>query len=138
MLRAIIATAALLLATAAHAGSCTTDTPVNAQNVLQAAQDVWNGGAWDGTGHFAGHTTCPDYDVSDALAVAAALSTPAWLETGERFSLSGGFGFSEGAAALGATGLMRFDKNWSGFVGGAVSTDDSDLWAGRAGVRLGW
>ena len=33
---------------------------------------------------------------------------------------------------------MRFDKNWSGFAGGAFSTDNTDLWAGKAGVRLGW
>jgi hypothetical protein len=124
----------------AHAAECTTDTPVTYDGVGQAATDIYNGGAYDGTGHFAGTATCPDAkdNTSDLMAISAALSTPVWLESGERFSVSGGLGFTEDSTAVGATGLMRFDKTFSGFAGGAVSTDDTDMWAGKAGIRAGW
>lgn len=78
-----------------------------------------------------------DADIGKALAVGAALSTPAWLEAGESFSLSGGVGFSESDAAFGATGIVRIEKNLSAFGGGAVSTSGGE-WAGRAGLRVGW
>lgn len=78
-----------------------------------------------------------DAEVDKSLAVSAALSTPVWLGDSEKFAVSGGFGFSDDETAFGATGVMRFDKNWSGFAGGASSTD-GDLWSARAGLRFGW
>jgi hypothetical protein len=62
---------------------------------------------------------------------------PVWLQQNENFSVSGGVGFSDGGTAVGVTGVMRLDQNWAGFAGGAVS-DDGKLWAGKAGVRVGW
>jgi hypothetical protein len=60
------------------------------------------------------------------------------LQQNENFSITGGVGFSDGGeTAIGVTGIMRLDKNWAGFVGGAVSTDGGE-WAGKAGVRVGW
>lgn len=78
------------------------------------------------------------FDVNNALALDAALSMPAWLQQNENFSISGGVGFAESSAAIGVTGVMRLDKNWSGFAGGGISTEDDDIWAGKAGVRVGW
>jgi hypothetical protein len=79
-----------------------------------------------------------DADISKAMAVSAALSVPVWLESGERFAVSGGLGFTEDETAVGATGIVRLDKNWSAFAGGAMSTEDSKAWAGRAGARVGF
>jgi hypothetical protein len=123
----------------AHAGSCTTNTSVS---TAQAGEAYFDGNG-DGDENFAGTASCPDDpaakdNTSDIMAISAALSTPVWLESGERFSVSGGLGFTEDSTAVGATGLMRFDKTFSGFAGGAVSTDDTDMWAGKLGVRAGW
>ena len=76
--------------------------------------------------------------MNKSLALSAALTLPAWLETGENFSLTGGIGFSAGGeTSLGVTGIARIQGNVSGFVGGAVSSDGG-TWAGKAGVRVGW
>lgn len=73
----------------------------------------------------------------DTLALSAALSLPAWLETDENYSISGGFGFSEGgAAAIGVTGIARIDGSVSAFAGFAVNENGD--WVGRAGARVGW
>jgi hypothetical protein len=132
-----------LFAPAAFAGNCSTNTPLSLATpghnplitpggvVDQIAQ---NGGT--GTANLSGTANCPDTDLSDTHALAAALSNPIWLETGENFAISGGVGFSDGSGAFGATGLMRFDRNVSGFAGGALVDDDT--WAGKAGVRVGW
>jgi len=77
-----------------------------------------------------------DFDMDESLALSSALSMPVWLGDQENFAVSGGVGFSESNTAFGATGVMRLDKNWSGFVGGAVSEGGS--WAGKAGARVGW
>jgi hypothetical protein len=74
--------------------------------------------------------------MDESLALNAALSMPVWLGDTENFAISGGAGFSESNTAFGATGVMRLDKNWSAFVGGAVG--DSGAWAGKAGARVGW
>jgi hypothetical protein len=115
----------------AHAGSCTTSTPVDGTNVM----DAFTPG-----NSFAGTASCPDgkNTQDDALAVSAALSSPVWLETGERASVSGGLGFTEDSTAIGLNGIYRIDKGLSGFAGGAMSTSETDVWAGKAGLRLGW
>jgi hypothetical protein len=77
-----------------------------------------------------------DFDMDEALALGSALSMPTWLQQNENFAISGGVGFSESNTAFGATGVVRFDKNWSGFVGGAVS--EGGAWTGKAGARVGW
>jgi len=79
-----------------------------------------------------------DFDMDKALAIGAALSLPAWLETHEKYSISGGLGFSDGGeVAFGITGVMRLDKNTAAFGGVAVQPD-SGHWAAKAGVRVGW
>jgi hypothetical protein len=137
----------------AHAGSCTTNTPLsltdqgNGANYLGGLHDNGVVGqihgadhSNNGTANLTGTAACPDAkdNTSDLLAIGAALSTPIWLEAGEKFAISGGLGFTDDATAVGATGVYRLDKNWSGFAGGAVSTDDRDMWAGKAGFRAGF
>jgi hypothetical protein len=79
-----------------------------------------------------------NFNASEALALSAALSMPAWLETHENFRVSGGLGFSEGGeTAVGATGVVRLDKNLAGFGGAAVNTNGGN-WAGKAGLSVGW
>jgi hypothetical protein len=137
---AIAAASVLLFAVPAHA-TCTTSSPITAGIAIDAVTDIHNGGTWDGQYDLAGTADCPAspaFDPSDTLAVSAALSTPVWLGDSERFAFSGGLGISDSATAVGLNGVMRFDKNWSGFAGGAVSTDDTDLWAGKVGLRFGW
>jgi len=76
--------------------------------------------------------------MDEALALSAALSIPAWLETDEKVRVSGGLGFTQGGeTAVGATTVVRLNKNWAGFAGGAVSTNGGN-WAGKAGVSVGW
>jgi hypothetical protein len=136
--------AALMLSTSAAHAACTTATPVDLP-ILQAAIDsISNGGANDGSYSFAGAADCPTsapppaFDPSETLAVASALSMPIWLGDKENFAVSGGIGFSDDAAAIGATAVARINGNLAAFAGGAVSTESSDLWAGRAGLRFGW
>jgi hypothetical protein len=121
-----------LFASGALAGNCSTSSPVNFGTIMEAAPIIGGGGTYN----LQGSANCPDVDLSETHALAAALSVPVWLETGENFAISGGMGFSDGEGAFGATGLMRFDKNVSGFAGGALVDDDT--WAGKAGVRVGW
>jgi len=81
------------------------------------------------------------------LALSSALSQPAWLERGERYSVSGGFGFgldgtSSTATAVGVTGIMRltptiYPYNAAGFAGVAYEPG-LGMWGGRVGARLGW
>ena len=79
-----------------------------------------------------------DYQSDEALALGAALSMPVWLQQNETGRISGGLGFGEGGeTAVGATGVVRIDKNWAAFGGGAVSTQGG-AWAGKAGVSYGW
>ena len=62
---------------------------------------------------------------------------PVWLGDSEKVRISGGLGFGQGGElAVGATGVVRVDKNVAGFVGGAVG--DGGKWAGKAGVSVGW
>lgn len=138
--RSVLAAALMLSTSAAHA-ACTSSTPVDVP-ILQAAIDsISNGGANDGTYSFNGSADCSsaiEDAQMDSAALAAALSTPVWLEPGEKFAISGGLGFSDGSTAVGATGIVRFGSNLSGFVGGAFNTDDTDLWAGKVGLRAGF
>ena len=133
MLRTTIAAlAAMTISTAALAGNCTTNTPLDLTNV---------GGLLNPGNSFAGTAVCPDAkdNTGDLLAIGAAMANPVWLEANERFAVSGGLGFSgDGDTAVGATGVMRFDRNVSGYAGAAVGTENTDLWAGKAGVRVGW
>ena len=81
-----------------------------------------------------------DFDMDRALALSSAMSMPVWLGDSESFRVSGGVGFAEGETALGGTAVFRLspiDKNLSGFVGGAVSSDGND-WGGKAGLSYGW
>lgn len=78
-----------------------------------------------------------DFDSADALALSAALSPPVWLGDSERVRISTGVGFTDGAAAVGATGVVRIDGALAGFAGAAVSTE-TGAWAGRAGFSYGW
>ena len=85
----------------------------------------------------AGRDGAARIDAGDIEALSAAMSMPAWLETDENYSISGGVGFSEGGStAFGATGVVRIDKNISGFVGFAVT--DQGTWAGKVGARVGF
>lgn len=140
---ATLVAAALMLGAAPLAANaqCTTSTPVDVPILQSAIDAISNGGANDGTYNFKGTAACPaapEFDASDALAVASALSLPVWLGDKESFAISGGLGFSDDATALGATGVFRINQNLSAFAGGAVSTEDSDVWAGKAGLRVGW
>ncbi len=139
--------AALMLGIAPLAANaqttCTTSTPVDLPIVQAAIDSISNGGANDGTYNAIGTAECPttqlpQFDASDALALSAALSTPVWLGDKENFAISGGLGFTDGAAALGATGVVRINQSLSAFAGAAVSTDNSDVWAGKIGGRIGW
>jgi hypothetical protein len=125
-----------LFASGALAGNCSTTTNVSRNELFAAAVGPWSGPTGNEQAQFSGSANCPDVDLSETHALAAALSVPVWLETGENFAISGGMGFSDGEGAFGATGLMRFDRNVSGFAGGALVDDDT--WAGKAGVRVGW
>jgi hypothetical protein len=79
-----------------------------------------------------------DFDFDKSLALSAALSIPAYLEPQEKVSLTGGVGVSSGGdTAFGLKGMLRLNKNWAGFVGGAIS-EDGENGAGTAGVRVGW
>ena len=78
-----------------------------------------------------------DFDSDDTLALSAALSPPVWLGDKETVRVSVGTGFNEGAAAVGAAGVVRIDGGLAGFVGGAVSTE-TGAWAGKAGISVGW
>lgn len=79
-----------------------------------------------------------DFDLDKSLALNAALSIPVWLGDSERVRISGGMGFSEGGeTAFGATGVVRLDKNWAGFVGGAVDSEGGSA-AGKVGISVGW
>ena len=85
----------------------------------------------------AGRDGAAGIEPGDLEALSAAMSMPAWLETDENYSISGGVGFSEGGStAFGATGVVRIDKNISGFVGFAVT--DQGTWAGKVGARVGF
>jgi len=157
-MRTLIATLALVvLAGAAHAGNCTTNTALSAwgQNgtngVLSntgaegavdytgvAGQIITPNNDGNGVANLHGTAVCED-NSGELLAVAAALSTPVWLEEGERFAISGGLGFSaDGDTALGATAIVRIDKGLSAYAGGAFSTDDTDNAAGKLGLRAGF
>jgi hypothetical protein len=70
------------------------------------------------------------------IAFDAALSQPAWLEKGENYSLSGGFGFADTGTALGLTGIMRVGSNAAAY--GSFAYGDMRLWGGRVGARIGW
>jgi hypothetical protein len=155
----------MLSVSAFQAQACTTDTPlslwgqggsnglIGSDGTTTLSQSSFDGSVvgqianpaagYDGSGtaHLHGSADCSsaiEDAQMDVAALAAALSTPIWLEPGENFAISGGLGFSDGATALGATALLRFNKNWSGFAGGAVSTDDTDLFAGKVGIRAGF
>ena len=78
-----------------------------------------------------------DFDSADALAMSAALSPPVWLGDTERVRISTGVGFTDSAAAVGATGVVRIDGALAGFAGGAVSTE-TGAWAAKAGLSYGW
>lgn len=78
-----------------------------------------------------------DFNLDKSLALSAAISTPVWLGDSENFAVSGGVGFSDSETAIGFNGVMRFDRTWSGFAGGAIS-QDGETWSGRAGLRAGW
>lgn len=135
---ATLAAALMLSLTSFQASAaCTTSSPIDAGIAIDALTEIHNGGSWDGTYDLQGSAACPS-DTGDILAVGAALSTPVWLGDSESVAFSGGLGFSDDATAIGLNGVMRFDKNWSGFAGGAVSTDNSDMWAGKLGLRVGW
>lgn len=76
--------------------------------------------------------------LGEVMALSSALSQPAWLENYERFSLSGGVGFSEGGAvAIGVTGIMRLRGSASGYAGFAIDPAHG-AWGGKVGGRIGW
>ena len=164
---ATLAAAFLLSVSGLQAQACTTNTPLsvwgqNGSNGLLAStgtENSYDAGSvvgqitndfsdLNGTANLSGTADCSAQFSAlnkalreaqhDTAALAAALSTPVWLEAGEQFAISGGLGFSDGATALGATGLLRLDKNWSAFAGGAFSTDNSSFWSGKVGARVGW
>lgn len=76
--------------------------------------------------------------IGEIVALTSALSMPAWLESGERFAVSGGLGVAaDGSTALGMTGIMRLRGSASGFVGFAYEPTHG-MWGGRVGGRVGW
>lgn len=154
-----IATVAFLAAVAispANADECTTNTPLSF-STADSPNGIFGGGPGSGSildqmtsgdlvADLHGTANCPGYGaaldavnerIDQSQAVSAALSTPVWLEPQEKFAVSGGLGFTDGATAVGATGIVRMDKNWSAFGGGAVSAD-GDEYAGKAGLRAGF
>ena len=78
-----------------------------------------------------------NFDSDDTLALSAALSPPVWLGDKETVRVSVGTGFNEGAAAVGAAGVVRIDGALAGFAGAAVSTE-TGAWAGKAGLSWGF
>jgi hypothetical protein len=132
---AALAAALMLSAAPALAADCTATSPVTPA-IVDAALAAYAEHGDDAVYNLQGTASCPD--ISDTLAVASALSMPIWLGDKENFAVSGGIGFSDDAAAIGATAVARINSNLAAFAGGAVSTDNSDVWAGRAGLRLGW
>lgn len=74
--------------------------------------------------------------LGEIIALNSALSQPAWLETYERFSISGGVGLGDGAVAFGMTGIMRLRGSASGFAGFAIGPNGT--WGGKVGGRVGW
>jgi hypothetical protein len=80
----------------------------------------------------------PDLRLGEIVALSAALSQPAWLESSERFSVTGGLGVAnDGSIAFGMTGIMRLRGSASGYVGLAVEPQHG-MWAGKVGGRVGW
>ncbi len=76
-------------------------------------------------------------DHADGLAIMAAIANPAWLDKGENFSLSGGWGTFNDHHAIGLTTVIRLQDAWS-FNASAGADVGRDAWAARAGVRVGW
>lgn len=156
--------AAALISAFAMAGSaqaaCSVDTPVSLfgadgkGNGLisndgvtfdgSLADQVYNGGTYDGVAHLNGEADCTDLfrdikeQIDQGAALAAAMSAPVWLGENETFRVSGGIGFTDGEAAVGATGLLKINKNIAGYAGAAVSTSNSDAWSGKAGLSIGY
>jgi hypothetical protein len=130
----------------AKADECSTNSPVNLAIATEGYDTVVNGGALDGTYNLKGTADCSDYGaaigqanerIDKTQAMAAALSSPVWLNPDENFSVSGGVGFTDSEAALGATGLVRINRTFSAFGGGAFSVDGDEI-AGKVGFRAGW
>ncbi len=142
------------------AEACTVDTPVSlfgadgkGNGIISndgltfdgsLADQVYNGGTYDGVAHLNGSADCSqafkdlEKEIDQGTALAAAMSAPVWLGEGETFRISGGVGFTDGEAAVGATGLYKINKNLAGYAGGAVATSNSDVWSAKAGLSVGW
>lgn len=139
MKRTALAAALILSASPAFA-DCTTSSPVTPA-IVEAALAEYAQNGEDAVYNLQGSAKCPAYqapDFSEHFALSAALAMPVWLGDSEKFAISGGVGFSDDAAAIGATGVFRINQNLAAFAGGAVSTENSDVWAGRVGLRAGW
>ena len=108
------------------------------------ADQVYNGGTYDGVARLNGSADCSaafkelEKEIDQGTALAAAMSAPVWLGEGETFRISGGVGFTDGEAAVGATGLYKLNRNWAGFAGGAFSANDTSNWAGKVGISAGF
>jgi len=71
------------------------------------------------------------------IAMANALAGSTWLQSNERFALSGNVGYIGGHTALAFSGAARLHTNWSANIAVGVVPDRNEMGA-RGGVRLGW
>lgn len=133
---------ALFLTSSVSFAACGVSSPVNVPVVGDALTEIHNGGDWEGTYNLQGSADCSK-EINDAaeqardeaLALSSAMSAPVWLGEGENFRISGGIGFTDGETAVGATALARINRNVAAYGGAAVN---SDAWAGKAGLSIGW
>ncbi|NQY98216.1 MAG: YadA-like family protein, partial [Henriciella sp.] len=66
-----------------------------------------------------------------------ALAGSTWLQSNERFAMSGNIGYFGGKTALAFSGAARLRTNWSANMAVGIVPDRNELGA-RAGVRWGW
>ena len=79
-----------------------------------------------------------DADAREAVAVGIALAAPTYLSDSENFAITGNLGYYDDKTALAATGIVRITGGLSVNAGFGISTEDSNEWGARAGVRFGW
>ena len=71
------------------------------------------------------------------VAVSIAMSSPIWLQQGEKFAVSGSWGQFEGRHALGLTGVAKLDTNLD-FHAGVGIGEGGKSFGSRVGFRYGW
>lgn len=74
--------------------------------------------------------------IEDAIALSVAIPD-SYLSPGKNFSLALGGGFTDGSAAFGGIGTLRFSENFTAYGGGSGLVDGG-TWAAKGGARLEW